>query len=248
MFLQVDRLTISLSLIIVSPLVDFVLRTSEKTGVAVSRRLIRLIDWFVPLFMIAMIATGFVAYAMNYRANAVRAIEVQTEPSRDQVIEAQVNKWLQEQGIETPKWRMTQKGSPACSGTVKDGAFYCGGEKSIFLTPEGLSGWGVGGIVGMPYLMGHEAGHHVQNMKQIKFGTQPASERYANCSSGVFVRWLVDTKRENFSESDIQSIRYAMEHGIVDEEHGPTAELAQAFMAGYEHSDLNLCANREKTK
>ena len=157
------------------------------------------------------------------------------------------------------------------------GPFYCPPDQTIYLDTtffeEVLQGQlgGQGGDFVEPYVIGHEYGHHIQNlagiMNQVKTQQGPKSdavrlELQADCFAGLWARSAANTTSkegvqifESLDESDItealDSARAVGDDriqqrsgGRVDPDswtHGSAEQRQRWFMTGYETGDINAC-------
>ncbi|WP_235735153.1 KPN_02809 family neutral zinc metallopeptidase [Nocardioides alcanivorans] len=167
---------------------------------------------------------------------------------------------------------MTFSGSvnTACgNATSAVGPFYCPGDRTIFLDPsffdDVLAGQlrGKGGDFVEPYVLGHEYGHHVQNitgqMRNVK--TQKGAnsdavklELQADCYAGAWTRAAEGTTDESgvqiFSDIDEADIQEALDaaYTVGDDHiqkvsggrvnadewtHGSSAQRMEWFQRGY---------------
>jgi predicted metalloprotease len=168
--------------------------------------------------------------------------------------------------------------STGCGNASKDvGPFYCPTDQVIYLDTtffqdvlEGQLG-GKGGDFVEPYVIGHEFGHHIQNlmgtMGQVKTQTGPTSdsvrlELQADCYAGMWTRGATSTTDENgvqiFESIDQADIEEALDAaksvgddriqkqggGDVNKEqwtHGSSAERMKWFTTGYNAQDIKEC-------
>jgi predicted metalloprotease len=165
-----------------------------------------------------------------------------------------------------------------CGAASKDvGPFYCPTDERIFLDTtffdevlEGQLG-GEGGDFVEPYVIGHEYGHHIQNllgtMGRVRTQTGPESdsvrlELQADCYAGMWTRGATGTTDAKgvkiFAEIDQADIDEALDAaktvgddriqkqggGNVNPEqwtHGSSEERARWFTTGYNASDIDEC-------
>jgi len=157
------------------------------------------------------------------------------------------------------------------------GPFYCPQDRQIYLDPsffdevlEGQLG-GKGGDFVEPYVLGHEYGHHIQNItgQMGKVRTQQGKnsdavklELQADCYAGLWARAAESTTNDEgvqiFEDIDDQDIEEAIgaaftvgdDHiqqttgGRVDVDawtHGSSEQRMESFRIGYSTDDLNAC-------
>ncbi|WP_426244416.1 KPN_02809 family neutral zinc metallopeptidase [Nocardioides sp. LHG3406-4] len=157
------------------------------------------------------------------------------------------------------------------------GPFYCPADQTIYLDTtffddvlESQLG-GQGGEFVEPYVIGHEYGHHIQNllgiMGQVRTQKGPESdavrlELQADCFAGVWTRAATGTADESgvkiFAEVNEQDITEALDSakavgddriqqrsgGGVNPEgwtHGSSEQRMRWFNAGYESGDPSAC-------
>jgi predicted metalloprotease len=157
------------------------------------------------------------------------------------------------------------------------GPFYCPTDQRIYLDTtffqdvlEGQLG-GQGGDFVEPYVIGHEFGHHIQNllgtMGQVKTQSGPTSdsvrlELQADCYAGMWTKGATGTTDPDgikiFEVIDQEDIDEALDSaktvgddriqkqggGDVNKEqwtHGSSAERARWFMTGYEARSMEEC-------
>ncbi|KQY64376.1 MULTISPECIES: KPN_02809 family neutral zinc metallopeptidase [unclassified Nocardioides] len=164
-----------------------------------------------------------------------------------------------------------------CGGaTSAVGPFYCPSDQTIYLDPtffddvlEGQLG-GKGGDFVEPYVLGHEYGHHIQNitgqMKNVK--TQQGAdsdavklELQADCYAGLWTHHIESLKDDNgeqiltIDDADIEEAVGAAytvgdDHiqevtgGRVDANqwtHGSSEERMKWFKTGYDSGDYEAC-------
>lgn len=162
------------------------------------------------------------------------------------------------------------------SATSAVGPFYCPADKTIYLDPtffddvlEGQLG-GKGGDFVEPYVLGHEYGHHIQNvtgqMQNVKTQQGENSdavklELQADCYAGLWTHHAETTKDANgetFLELDDADIDEAVgaaytvgdDHiqevtgGKVDSgswTHGSSDQRIEWFKKGYESGEYDAC-------
>lgn len=157
------------------------------------------------------------------------------------------------------------------------GPFYCPGDQTIYLDPafftdvlQGQLG-GQGGDFVEPYVLGHEYGHHIQNvtgeMRNVRTQQGPDSdavklELQADCYAGLWTHAAESTTDtegvaifEDIDDQDIQeAVRAAytvgddhiqqVTQGRVDTRqwtHGSSEERMEWFRRGYESGDVRAC-------
>jgi predicted metalloprotease len=157
------------------------------------------------------------------------------------------------------------------------GPFYCPPDQQIYLDPsffdevlEGRLG-GKGGDFVEPYVLGHEYGHHIQNVtgQMGKVRTQQGEnsdavklELQADCYAGLWARAAESTTNDEgvqiFEDIDDQDIEEAIgaaftvgdDHiqkttgGRVDVDawtHGSSEQRMESFRIGYSTDDVNAC-------
>jgi predicted metalloprotease len=168
--------------------------------------------------------------------------------------------------------------STGCGGATADvGPFYCPTDETIYLDTtffddvlEGQLG-GKGGDFVEPYVIGHEFGHHIQNvlgtMGKVRTQTGPESdsvrlELQADCYAGMWTKGATST-------TDTQGVHLfdALDQGDIDEAldsaktvgddriqqrgggdvnpeqwtHGSSAERARWFTTGFNATDISEC-------
>jgi predicted metalloprotease len=163
------------------------------------------------------------------------------------------------------------------SATADIGPFYCPTDQTIYLDTtffedvlEGQLG-GRGGDFVEPYVIGHEFGHHIQNllgtMSQVKTQTGPTSdsvrlELQADCYAGMWTRGATGPTDpdgikifESIDQADITEALDAAKTvgddriqkqggGDVNKEqwtHGSSAERARWFTIGYNARSIDEC-------
>ena len=168
--------------------------------------------------------------------------------------------------------------STGCGNASADvGPFYCPTDQTIYLDTtffedvlEGQLG-GQGGDFVEPYVIGHEFGHHIQNlmgtMSKVRTQTGPTSdsvrlELQADCYAGMWTRGATGTTDEKgiriFESIDQADIKEALDAaktvgddriqkqggGDVNKEqwtHGSSAERARWFTTGYNATNIEQC-------
>jgi uncharacterized protein len=167
----------------------------------------------------------------------------------------------------------SQQTRTACGVASSDvGPFYCPADQKVYLD---LSFFGQlqrqfgaeGGPAAQAYVIGHEYGHHIQNllgtMSRAKAGVSGATsgsvrlELQADCYAGVWVKNAVSTGffANPFSARDIQQALSAAQavgddriqqrtQGYVQPDgftHGTSEQRERWFTTGYETGDPNRC-------
>ncbi len=168
--------------------------------------------------------------------------------------------------------------STACGqATSQVGPFYCPPDQTIYLDTsffqqvlQGALGGPDGAFV-EPYVIGHEYGHHIQNllgtMSRVQTQQGPRSdavrlELQADCYAGLWARAATSTEDADgnvliteISEQDIQQAVAAAEavgddriqqktQGQVTQEswtHGSAASRVRWFTTGFRSGDLQAC-------
>lgn len=150
------------------------------------------------------------------------------------------------------------------------GPFYCPADQQIYLDTkffadvlEGQLG-GQGGDFVEPYVLGHEYGHHIQNlmgtMGQVRTQQGEDSdavrlELQADCYAGMWTRYAEDSELLTLDEADIAEAldsakavgddRIQQQSGQrVDPEgwtHGSSEQRMAWFTTGYEQGTLEAC-------
>jgi uncharacterized protein len=205
---------------------------------------------------------------------ARQAVELSLESYWAKVLPQQTGKQLQPAQIET----FTDATSTACGNATKDvGPFYCPNDQTIYLDTtffkdvlEAQLG-GKGGDFVEPYVIGHEFGHHIQNllgtMSQVRTQTGPTSdsvrlELQADCYAGMWTKGATGTTDQNgvqiFESIDEHDITEALDAakdvgddyiqrqggGDVNKEqwtHGSSAERMRWFTTGYQATNIKQC-------
>ena len=157
------------------------------------------------------------------------------------------------------------------------GPFYCPTDQSIYFDPsffhDILQGQlnGPSGAFVEPYVIGHEFGHHIQNllgtMRKVKTQQGPNSdsvrlELQADCYAGMWTRNATQTEDsqgnvliQDLSDQDIQDAIAAAKSvgddtiqketsGRVNPEqwtHGSSAARVKWFQIGYQNGTLDAC-------
>jgi predicted metalloprotease len=205
---------------------------------------------------------------------ARQAVELSLEAYWSKVLPQQTGKQLQPTQVKT----FTGAASTACGDATKDvGPFYCPNDQIIYLDTtffkdvlEGQLG-GKGGDFVEPYVIGHEFGHHIQNllgtMSKVKTQQGPNSdsvrlELQADCYAGMWTRNATHTQDsqgnvliEDLSSQDIQDAIDAAKavgddtiqretSGRVNPEqwtHGSSEARVKWFQIGYQNGTLDAC-------
>lgn len=168
-------------------------------------------------------------------------------------------------------------GTGCGNATSQVGPFYCPPDQGVFLDTtffddvlEGQLGGPSGAFV-EPYVIGHEYGHHIQNllgtMGKVRTQQGPDSdavrlELQADCYAGMWTRSATKTEDEDgnvlIEELSDDDIRTAIEaakavgddriqqksSGRVDPEswtHGSAEDRVRWFQVGYQSGDLEQC-------
>jgi predicted metalloprotease len=205
---------------------------------------------------------------------ARRAVELSLESYWAKVLPQQTGKQLTPTQVET----FTGGTSTGCGAASKDvGPFYCPTDQTIYLDTtffkdvlEGQLG-GRGGDFVEPYVIGHEFGHHIQNllgtMGRVRTQSGPTSdsvrlELQADCYAGMWTRGATGTTDskgvaifESIDEGDITEALDAAKSvgddriqkqggGDVNKEqwtHGSSAERMRWFTTGYNAKSIKEC-------
>ena len=205
---------------------------------------------------------------------ARRAVEYSLERYWAQELPAQTGTQLQPTKVET----FTGGTTTGCGDASKDvGPFYCPTDRTIYLDTtffkdvlEGQLG-GRGGDFVEPYVIGHEFGHHIQNllgtMGRVRTQTGPTSdsvrlELQADCYAGMWTKGATSTTDQNgvqiFESIDQGDIKEALDAaksvgddriqkmggGDVNKEqwtHGSSAERMRWFTTGYNATSIKEC-------
>lgn len=205
---------------------------------------------------------------------ARRAVEASLEAFWTETLPDQTGTQLRPTQIVT----FTGSVSTSCGGASADvGPFYCPTDQTIYLDTtffedvlEGQLG-GQGGDFVEPYVIGHEFGHHIQNllgtMGQVRTQSGPTSdsvrlELQADCYAGMWTRGATGTTDAKgikiFAEIDQADIDEALDAaktvgddriqrqggGDVNKEqwtHGSSAERATWFTTGYNATSIKAC-------
>jgi predicted metalloprotease len=150
------------------------------------------------------------------------------------------------------------------------GPFYCPPDQRIFLDTtffddvlEGQLG-GQGGDFVEPYVLGHEYGHHIQNllgtMGQVRTQKGPESdavrlELQADCYAGMWTKYAEDSELMTLDEGDITEaldsakavgddrIQQRSGQGVNPDgwTHGSSEQRMRWFSIGYEEGTLQAC-------
>ncbi|NYE38288.1 hypothetical protein F4692_003436 [Nocardioides cavernae] len=154
--------------------------------------------------------------------------------------------------------------------TSQVGPFYCPADQQVYLDTtffadvlEGQLG-GQGGDFVEPYVLGHEYGHHIQNLMGTmgKVRTQQGAdsdavrlELQADCYAGMWTRYAEDSELLTLDDGDISEAldsakavgddRIQQQSGQrVDPEgwtHGSSEQRMAWFTTGYEQGTLDAC-------
>lgn len=160
----------------------------------------------------------------------------------------------------------------ACGmGSAAAGPFYCPGDQKLYLDLSffrELNNLGAPGDFAQAYVIGHEVGHHVQNVIGILNASQQAKGRrgadgnaiqvlvelQADCYAGVWAHHA-ESQRDLLESGDIEEgLRAAAAIGddtlqrrsgrAVHPEsftHGSSAQRVAWFRRGFEHGDVEQC-------
>jgi predicted metalloprotease len=150
------------------------------------------------------------------------------------------------------------------------GPFYCPPDQRIFLDTtffddvlEGQLG-GQGGDFVEPYVLGHEYGHHIQNllgtMGQVRTQKGPESdavrlELQADCYAGMWTKYAEDSELMTLDQGDITEaldsakavgddrIQQRSGQGVNPDgwTHGSSEQRMRWFSIGYEEGTLQAC-------
>jgi uncharacterized protein len=205
---------------------------------------------------------------------ARRAVEVSLEAYWSKVLPEQTGKRFQPTQIVT----FTGGTSTGCGAASADvGPFYCPTDQTIYLDTtffkdvlEGQLG-GRGGDFVEPYVIGHEFGHHIQNllgtMGQVRTQSGPTSdsvrlELQADCYAGMWTKGATSTTDKSgvriFESIDEGDITEALDSakavgddriqkqggGDVNKEqwtHGSSEERARWFTTGLNATSIKEC-------
>jgi predicted metalloprotease len=205
---------------------------------------------------------------------ARRAVELSLESYWSKVLPEQTGKQF------TPTQVVTFTGSTStgCGAATKDvGPFYCPTDQTIYLDTtffkdvlEGQLG-GTGGDFVEPYVIGHEFGHHIQNllgtMSRVRTQSGPTSdsvrlELQADCYAGMWTKGATGTTDENgvqifqsIDQGDITEALGAAKDvgddyiqrqggGDVNKEqwtHGSSEQRMRWFTTGYNATNIKQC-------
>jgi predicted metalloprotease len=206
---------------------------------------------------------------------ARKAVEVSLESYWSKVLPQQTGtQYRSPAGIET----FTGAASTGCGNASKDvGPFYCPTDETIYLDTtffqDVLQGQlnGPSGAFVEPYVIGHEFGHHIQNvlgtMSRVKTQQGPTSdsvrlELQADCYAGMWTRGATgttDTKGvaifESITQDDIANAISAAKAvgddyiqrqggGQVNKEswtHGSSEQRQRWFTTGYNATSIQQC-------
>lgn len=165
----------------------------------------------------------------------------------------------------------TQGTSTACgAGQSAMGPFYCPGDKTVYLDltfwQELESQFRAGGEFARAYVIAHEVGHHVQNlrgdMRQVaRLGRQGAEsgqvrlELQADCYAGVWAAHATQVSNIKFTAQDVQdaltaaaavgddTIQKRTQGQVVPDAftHGTAEQRMRWFKAGYDAGGTSAC-------
>jgi predicted metalloprotease len=205
---------------------------------------------------------------------ARRAVELSLESYWSKVLPAQTGKTFSPTQVET----FTDATTTGCGQATKDvGPFYCPTDQTIYLDTtffkdvlEGQLG-GKGGDFVEPYVIGHEFGHHIQDllgtMGRVRSQSGPTSdsvrlELQADCYAGMWTKGATGTTDSQgvqiFASIDEGDITEALDAakdvgddyiqrrggGDVNKEqwtHGSSEERMRWFNTGYRATDIKQC-------
>jgi predicted metalloprotease len=146
-------------------------------------------------------------------------------------------------------------GTACGAGDARMGPFYCPGDGLVYLDlsfVDELARMGGAGDFALAYVIGHEVGHHVQNVLRLRAGSVP-QELQADCFAGV---WAHHAASRNMLEpgdleeglatasaigDDTLSRRAGRE--VVEESftHGSSAQRVAAFRRGFDAGEPDAC-------
>jgi predicted metalloprotease len=168
--------------------------------------------------------------------------------------------------------RFVQRVSPMnCYGLYAgEGPVYCSGNLTIFIGTEAadrlMVKLGMHGGAGITFLVGHEIGHHIQNLhgrfrflkSVIRFSpdnTFDAIRRFeleADCLAGVWIRASKAWSKSRRFRLDLMAALKKIGEGSIggrsvgvrstrDEVHGTSEQRTRWFMRGLEFGDMRAC-------
>ena len=205
---------------------------------------------------------------------ARKAVELSLESYWSQTLPKQTSAQFQPTQVVT----FTGGTSTGCGNASKDvGPFYCPTDQTIYLDTtffedvlEGQLG-GQGGDFVEPYVIGHEYGHHIQNllgtMSRVRTQQGPTSdsvrlELQADCYAGMWTRGATGTTDQSgtkiFESVDEGDVTEALDSakavgddriqkmggGDVNKEqwtHGSSEERMRWFTTGYNATNIEQC-------
>ena len=159
----------------------------------------------------------------------------------------------------------TRSTPTACGyGQAAAGPFYCPGDKTVYLDLsffQQLQRMGAQGEFAVAYVIAHEVGHHVQNVKGLLGRTRSnamsvQTELQADCLAGIWANHAQDADgRVELTEADIESgisaaaavgddaIQRGAGQAVRPESftHGSSRQRVSAFLGGYRSGDYRVC-------